>query len=314
MTHQTSPIRIVFVTGPAGAGRSTAIRALEDIGFEAIDNMPLSLVPRLIDGEEPDRPLALGLDSRNRDFSVEAVLSLLDALTEDGVTPELLYLDCSDDVLLRRYSETRRRHPLAPAEAPVVGIARERDLLHPLRDRASLLIDTGELSPHDLRAEIDRWFSRAEGPGLAVSLQSFAFKRGLPRGADMLFDCRFLRNPYWVPELRSRDGRDLAVAAYVADDSRFATFAHKVTDLATFLLPGYIEEGKSHLTIAFGCTGGQHRSVAVTEHVAAALAETGWRVSIRHRELGRSSGPRSDHKSKAGGTRPATARTPGKIG
>ena len=283
--------RMVFVTGPAGAGRTTAIRALEDIGFEAIDNIPLSLVPRLTEGGSA-RPLALGLDTRNRDFSVDRVIELLDTLTQEGRAPELMFLDCADEVLLRRYSETRRRHPLAPAEAPGVGIARERDLLRALRQRADVLIDTGGLSPHDLRAEIDRWYGADDGPGLAVSLQSFSYKRGLPRGADMVFDCRFLRNPYWDESLRGLDGRDGAVADFVGRDARFADFVAKVTDVTEFLLPGYIDEGKSHLTIAFGCTGGQHRSVAVTEHVARTLAEDGWRVSIRHRELDRNPGTR----------------------
>lgn len=277
--------RLVLVTGPSGAGRSTAIRALEDLGFEAIDNMPLSLLPRLLDGPPLRRPLALGLDTRNRDFSTNAVIEALDGLRQiQGVPLELLYLDCRPDVLSRRFSETRRRHPMAPEETPEDGIAREFDLLGPIRARADILIDTSEMTVHDLRAEVDGHFARQGGQGLAVSLHSFSYKRGLPRGIDMVFDVRFLKNPYWEPALRSLDGTDRAVQDHVASDPRFAPFLEKVTDLTLMLLPAYIEEGKAHLAIGFGCTGGQHRSVTLAERLARALAEAGWQVSIRHRE------------------------------
>lgn len=277
--------RPVLVTGPSGAGRSTAIRALEDLGFEAIDNLPLSLVPRLLDGPpRPDR-LALGVDTRNRDFSTDALLELVDRAAPPGF--EVLYLDCSADVLLRRFSETRRRHPLAPAETPLAGIEREFDLLAPIRDRADILVDTSELTLHELRAEIDRWFGGPAAQRLAVSLHSFSYKRGLPRGMDMVFDCRFLRNPYWDDALRDLDGRDPRIAAYIAEDPRFDAFFGRVADLAGLLLPAHVEEGKAHLSVAFGCTGGRHRSVAMAERLAKALAGAGWRVSIRHRELER---------------------------
>jgi UPF0042 nucleotide-binding protein len=275
----------VLVTGPSGAGRTTAIRALEDLGYEAIDNLPLSLVPRLLDG--PPRPgrLALGIDTRNREFSTNGLLDLIDRAPPPGF--EVLYLDCSADVLLRRFSETRRRHPLAPAEAPLAGIEREFDLLAPIRARADILVDTSELTLHELRAEIDRWFGGPRAQGLAVSLHSFSYKRGLPRGMDMVFDCRFLRNPYWDDALRAFDGRDPRVAAYIAEDPRFAAFFGKVAELADLLLPAHVEEGKAHLSIAFGCTGGRHRSVAMAERLGKTLAGAGWRVSIRHRELER---------------------------
>lgn len=274
--------RTVLVTGPAGAGRGTAIRALEDLGFEAIDNLPLRFVPRLL--EEAGGAMALGIDPRNRDFSAEATLSLIDAA---GPGLEVLYLDCSAEVLVRRFSETRRRHPLAPAETLEEGIAREVDVLAPIRDRGGILIDTTELTPHDLRAEIERWFG---GPGsgrLALSVHSFSYKRGLPRGLDMVFDVRFLRNPHWNPELRPRDGRDAEVAAFIAADPRFEAFYGRMADLTTLLLPAYVDEGKSHLAIGFGCTGGRHRSVAVAERLVNTLADLGWQVSIRHRELDR---------------------------
>jgi UPF0042 nucleotide-binding protein len=190
-------------------------------------------------------------------------------------------------VLIRRFSETRRRHPLAPAESPAEGIEREIDLLAPIRNRADVLIDTSDLTPHDLRAEIAQWFGETGAGRLAVSVQSFSYKRGTPRGLDMVFDCRFLANPYWVPALRPLDGRDGPVAEHVAADPRFAEFFERVCGLAEFLLPAYVEEGKAHLAIGFGCTGGQHRSVVVAEQLAARLAEAGWQVSKRHRELER---------------------------
>jgi UPF0042 nucleotide-binding protein len=283
--------RIVLVTGPSGAGRSTAIHALEDAGFEVIDNLPLSLVPRLTDGPPLSRPLALGLDVRNRDFNATALIELIDMLTRDPrVAAEVLYLDCAPAELIRRYSETRRRHPLAPNETPAEGVEREIDLLAPVKVRADHLIDTTEMTPHDLKAEVAGWF--AQGPvRLALSVQSFSYKRGVPRGLDMIFDCRFLANPHWVAALRDRDGRDPAVAAHIAADPRFAEFFDRVAGLVRFLLPAHLQEGKAHLAIGFGCTGGQHRSVYVAEQMAAALAEDGWPVAKRHRELERRVGP-----------------------
>ena len=289
--EQIEKQRLVLVTGPSGAGRGTAINALEDAGYEAIDNMPLSLLPRLLQGPAYPRPLALGLDARNREFSTQALLETIDELRmQTAFEFEVLYLDCSDDVLLRRFSETRRRHPLAGSEDPLRGIAREKQVLDPVRDRANVLIDSSDLSPHDMRAEITRLFSRDEGHRLAVSVHSFSYKRGLPRSADMVFDCRFLRNPHWEPDLRPLTGREPEVAEYVARDARYADFIEQLKTLCTSLLPAYLEEGKSHFTIAFGCTGGRHRSVAVTEEMAQALALAGWQVSCRHRELERAQG------------------------
>lgn len=278
----------MLVTGPSGAGRSTAIGALEDLGYETIDNLPISLVPRLLEGPPLARPVALGIDVRNREFSATALIELVDMLTRDPrVALELLFLDCSVGELIRRYSQTRRRHPMAPEESPTEGIARETDLLAPVRVRADHLIDTTEMSPHDLKAELARWFGKRSSAGMAVSVQSFSYRRGLPRGVDMVFDCRFLRNPHWAPELRGLDGRDAAVAEYVEADPRFAEFFHRLQELVRFLLPAQIEEGKAHLSIGFGCTGGQHRSVAVAEKLGKLLAEANWPVSKRHRELER---------------------------
>lgn len=284
----TTPPRLVLVTGPSGAGRSTAIRVLEDLSYEAIDNMPLSLLPRLLDGPPLRRPMALGIDVRNRDFSANALIEAIDRTAETQAVPlEVLYLDCRPDVLLRRFSETRRRHPLAQAESPEVGIEREADLLVPIKARADFLIDSSDLTPHELRAEVERWFAPTGGQTLAVSVHSFSYKRGLPRGIDMVFDVRFLRNPYWVPALRARDGTDAEVQDHVTSDPRFAAYFDKMVDLCDLLLPAYIAEGKAHFSIGFGCTGGQHRSVTVAERLANTLAQRGWQVSTRHRELER---------------------------
>lgn len=288
MQENGNTMRLVMVTGPSGAGRSSAINALEDLGFEAIDNLPMSLIPRLLDGPPLPRPLALGLDVRNRDFSADALLELVDRLNRlPGIASELLYLDCDADTLVRRFSETRRRHPLSPDDAPLQGIEQELAILDPLRQRADALIDTTNLSPHQLRAEIARWFRPPDGRPMSLAIQSFSYKRGLPRGVDMVFDCRFLTNPHWEPALRDRDGRDPEVAAFVEGDPRFEDFFARVRDLIASLLGAFVDEGKTSLTIAFGCTGGKHRSVALAEKMSRALAEQGWQVSKRHRELDR---------------------------
>ncbi len=280
--------RLLLVTGPSGSGRGTAISVLEDLGYEGIDNIPLRLVPRLVEGAPLDRPIALGLDVRNRDFNTTALIELIDSLSRDPrVALEVLYLDCAIGELIRRFAATRRRHPLALAETPAEGIVRELDLLAPIRARADHLIDTSELSPHELKAEIARWFGFEPGGMLAISVQSFSYRRGLPRGIDMVFDCRFLANPHWHPELRPLDGRDDRVAAHVRADPRFDDFFGRMRDLLLFLLPACRDEGKAYLSVGFGCTGGQHRSVAVAEMTATALAQAGWRVAIRHRELER---------------------------
>lgn len=286
MTSELHKSRLVLVTGPAGAGRTTAIKVLEDLNFEVIDNLPLAFWPRLLDGPQLDQSMALGIDTRNRDFSATGLLDQLDKLVErSGLEVNLLYLDCRAEILLHRFSETRRRHPLAPAESTETGVQRELNLLNPIRDRADVLIDTSDLNVHQLRAEIERWFAPDGARPLAVSIVSFSFKRGLPRGTDMLFDCRFLTNPYWNPALRANDGRSEVVQAYVRADARFTPFFDRVLDLTRLLLPAYVEEGKSHLSIGFGCTGGRHRSVTLAETLAKALADDGMQVSIRHREL-----------------------------
>lgn len=281
---------IVIVSGPAGSGRSTAIRALEDLGFEAIDNLPLSFLPRLF-AAPVKRSVVVGIDPRNREFSLERLVAAqTEIATAAGDPPVLVYLDCDAQTLVQRYSETRRRHPLSPNETPLIGIERELALLAPLRERADVLIDTRSMTPHDLRAEIARHFGDEDRHGLAVTLQSFSYKRGLPRGADMVIDVRFLKNPHWVAELRPKDGREPEVGAFVEADPDYAGFYARLEDLLGFLLPAYRAEGKSYFSVGIGCTGGRHRSVAVVEALAKTLAAKGWQVSIRHRELERTTG------------------------
>ena len=293
MTPKITPPRdafagLVLVTGPSGAGRTTAINVLEDLGFEVINNLPLSLLPRLLDGPPLSHPLALGLDIRNRDFSINALISAIDGMTNrPDIATQVLYLDASEEELVRRFSETRRRHPLVESGSLLSGISREKELLVPIRARADVLIETTGRSPHDLRAEIERLFAPDEGHMMNVTVHSFSYKRGLPRGMDIVLDCRFLRNPHWDAALRDHDGRDAAVDAYVEADPRFTQFFAQIKDMMDLLLPAYKEEGKSHLSIGFGCTGGQHRSVAVAERLAKSLAADGWQVSKRHREMER---------------------------
>jgi len=280
--------RLVLVTGPSGAGRSSALNVLEDAGFETIDNLPLRLMPALLASPEQNRPMALGIDARNRDFSTNAILDLLGELSaRSDLTVELFYLDCDTDVLLRRFSETRRRHPLSPGDSPAAGIEREQGLLRALRTRADVLIDTSQLNVHDLRAEVEHWFAPGGKHDLSISVQSFSYKRGLPRSVDLVFDCRFLRNPFWDETLRGLNGTDTAVADYVSGDPLYCAFSDKVFELSQMILPASQDEGKSHISIAFGCTGGQHRSVTLAEDHALRLAQQGWQVSIRHRELDR---------------------------
>ncbi|MFK7836086.1 MAG: RNase adapter RapZ [Sulfitobacter sp.] len=280
--------RLVFVTGPSGAGRSSALNVLEDAGFEAIDNVPLRLLSALVDTPGEPRPIALGIDTRTRDFSTDAMMEMLGQFNlREDLSVELLYLDCAPDTLLRRFSETRRRHPMAEGGPPIIAITREQDLLRPLRARADVMIDTTNLNIHEMRTEVEQWFAPGGQHHLSISVQSFSYKRGLPRSVDMVYDCRFLRNPHWDAVLRTANGTDPRVQDYVSSDPLFAPFADQVFALSQLLLPAFRQEGKSNVSIAFGCTGGQHRSVTLAETHALRLAQEGWQVSIRHRELER---------------------------
>ncbi len=281
--------RLVIVTGMAGAGRTSALKILEDQGFEAIDNLPIPLIERFVRLEDGlERDLAIGIDSRTRAFDPRRLARLVERLgrANSRVAVVLLFCDCDDEVLQRRFTETRRRHPLA-ADRPVGdGIAAERALLAPLRAAAGLVIDTTQLSLPELHRLLAGRFREAlDPPGLTVSLVSFAYRRGLPREADLVFDVRFLQNPHYVRTLRPLTGLDPAVQAHIRNDAGFAAFMERLEDLLIPLLPRYSAEGKSYLTIAIGCTGGQHRSVFVATLLADTLRRTGYEVSTFHREL-----------------------------
>lgn len=288
MNKATQQSNIVLVTGPSGAGRSTAINVFEDIGFETIDNMPLSLLPKLLSGHPNGREIALGVDIRARDFSVGTVLDFYEEIKNtEGFSAAMLFLDCDTNILVQRYSETRRRHPLTPDEAPETGIEKEKKILTKLRVLADVLIDTTNLSPHDLKAELKNWYGDTDKTHLAITIHSFSYKRGVPRGIDMTYDCRFLKNPHWEQALRSLNGKDITVAEFVKSDKRFDEFFERLIGMCNFLLPAYIDEGKAHFSLGLGCTGGQHRSVCLAEVLGKTLADSGWQVSIRHRELER---------------------------
>ncbi|MEM7506843.1 MAG: RNase adapter RapZ [Pseudomonadota bacterium] len=280
---------VMLVTGMSGAGRSTAIAAFEDMGYEALDNLPLYLIDHLVEPMSGTaHPMALGISTQTRDFSTRAVIETVEYLRRGwnaGVM--VLFLDCVDDILLQRFSETRRRHPMAPAESAGEGIARERVLLTALREDADAVIDTTQMTPHDLKSELKARFSLGVSHGLAVSIQSFSYKRGAPHEADMVLDCRFLRNPYWEESLRPLDGRDDRIQDFVSKDPLFRGFFDRVADLILMLLPAYKREGKAYFSIALGCSGGRHRSVTVSELLAQHLETQGWQTSVRHRELDR---------------------------
>ncbi len=286
--RRPSPL-VLIVTGMSGAGRTSTIKALEDMGYEVLDNLPLPLFERVIEPvADTHAPIAVGVDTRTRGFSARALTDMVTTLRgawRAGTV--LIFLDCEDEVLVSRFSETRRRHPLAPAEDPATGIARERDILIPVRETADAVIDTTHMTPHDLKAELQSRFTLNQSSGLSVTVQSFSYKTGAPHSADMVLDCRFLRNPYWEEELRALDGRDERIQGFVGDDPRYAAFFDKLCEMVLMLLPAYKAEGKAYFTIALGCTGGRHRSVTVAEALAGRLNSEGWPVSLRHRELDR---------------------------
>lgn len=281
---------IVVVTGMSGAGRATSLKALEDLGYEAVDNLPLSLLETVAvrdTGAKRRGALAIGIDVRTRDFDALAFIGILDGLSARSDAAEIvtLFLDCGDDVLVRRFTETRRRHPLA-ADRPVGdGLRVERRLLGPLLERADVVIDTSLTAPGALKEELSRRFGLDHAPGLALLVVSFSYRQGLPRDADLVFDARFLVNPHYDPALRDLTGRDEAVGDAVAADRDFPAFLDGLLSMLAVLLPRYEKEGKSYLTIAVGCTGGRHRSVYVAERLSEKLASEGRRVHLSHRDL-----------------------------
>ena len=289
MKPSAAPERILLVTGLSGAGKSTALRTLEDIGWEVVDNMPLSLLEHLLSaplarGTSRRRPLAIGIDSRTRDFDAQRVVAQIKSLSSDQLPVETLFFDCAGSELLRRYSETRRRHPLAPDRPATDGIAEERALMAPLRRWSDHIIDTTDTEMPALQQQIRQRFGSADD-GPTITVLSFGFARGLPRNADIVLDVRFLRNPHWDPELRPLTGLDDAVGAYVAADEGYEEALERIETLLIGLLPRYRAEGKSYVSIAFGCTGGRHRSVHVAERVAQRLRAAGFSPTVEHRDL-----------------------------
>ena len=282
---------ILIVTGMSGAGKSTVLKTLEDLGWETVDNLPLRLLDRLLDAPLPEgtgseaQPLAVGIGPRTRDFDPERIIKRIRSMREKHDHDiGLLFLDCAGAELERRYSETRRRHPLALDRPAGDGIARERELLGPLRDWANRVIDTTDMRANDLAHQVRSTFDgEAEGPVLSV--MSFGFARGLPRNADLVFDMRFLRNPHWDAELRAGTGLDADVAAYVAADPAYDAAMAQIEDLLLLLIPRYRAEGKAYVTVAIGCTGGRHRSVHVAERIGKRLRSEGFSPTIAHRDL-----------------------------
>jgi UPF0042 nucleotide-binding protein len=277
---------LVVVTGMSGAGKTLSLKALEDLGYEAVDNLPLFLLSPLVRNEENRQALALGIDIRTRGFGVAPMFEALDHVRHDGHPAlRLLFVDCDDDVLCRRYTESRRRHPLAQDRPLIDGIRHERALISPLRGRADVVIDTTSLPPGALKQVLGGHFSLERKSSPVIFIISFSYRRGLPREADLVFDTRFLQNPHYQADLRPLTGRDPAVARYVVEDPGFAAFFDSVTVLLEPLLPRFVAEGKSYLTIAFGCTGGRHRSVATAEKLAGWMRQQGQTVDLRHRDL-----------------------------
>jgi len=278
--------RIVLVTGMAGAGRTTALKALEDLGYEAVDNLPALLLGSLLRPvDDGVRHLALGIDSRSRAFDPEELLRLLDnPMDAPDADVRMLFLDCDDEILARRFTETRRRHPLAPDRSVADGIARERILMAPLRQGADVVIDTSQLSPGELRQLTSSQFAIGSDERLVISVVSFSYRKGLPREADLVFDVRFLANPHYDARLRPMTGIDQPVQNFIDADPKFRKLLQDLENFLVPLLPAYQLEGKSYLTIAFGCTGGRHRSIATAELFAARLRNAGWPAQIRHRD------------------------------
>lgn len=280
---------LLLVTGLAGAGKSTALDVLEDLGWETIDNFPVRMLKRLVTMPDETRgPLAIGFDSRTRGFVPADIIALVKDLS---ARPDLaltsLFLDCAGGELERRFNETRRRHPMADGRPVQEGITAERELLEPLRRWAEVMIDTSAMTSNDLQGRIRELFAPADkSAALTVTLSSFGFARGMPPLADLVFDMRFLDNPHWVPGLREQTGQDAAVGDHIRRDPAFAEAFARIRDLLLLLLPRYAEQGKPYVHVAFGCTGGKHRSVFTAEAMAQALRDAGFSPTVRHRNLG----------------------------
>ncbi|MEY4953056.1 MAG: RNase adapter RapZ [Pseudomonadota bacterium] len=283
--------RLLLVTGLLGAGKSTALKVLEDLGWEVIDNFPIRLLGRLIDradapASELRAPLAIGFDSRTRGFDPNKVIQQVKALSRrEDLEITTLFLDCAGRELERRYNETRRRHPLAQDLPAASGIAAERELMEPLRRWADMVISTTDFTSNDLQQAVRERFGETAPAEMTVSVSSFGFARGMPPIADLVFDMRFLDNPHWDESLREQTGQDQPVADHIRQDPAWDEAFERIRDLILLLLPRYKAQGKAYVNIAFGCTGGRHRSVFTAEQMAAALREAGYSPSVLHRNL-----------------------------
>lgn len=291
-----SPRVILLVSGMSGAGKSTALKTLEDLGWETVDNLPLVLLDRLLDAspgreansesDSADRPLAIGIDARTRGFDAAAIVQRIKYLRDhEDWAIETLYLDCAGTELERRYAETRRRHPLAQDRPAADGVARERELTEPLRRWATQVIDTTAMTTNDLQQEIRNRYGQDPNAQTILTILSFGYSRGMPRNADLVFDMRYLRNPHWAAALRPKTGQSEDVAAYIAEDPAYEESLARIEELLATLLPRYQAQGKSYVTIAFGCTGGRHRSVHVAERVASYLRQAGFSPTVLHRNM-----------------------------
>ncbi|PBE88193.1 RNase adapter RapZ [Clostridioides difficile] len=281
-------MKFVIVTGLSGSGKSETMRALEDMGFYCVDNLPPALITKFAElCYQPNSSIdkvALGIDIRGRKF-FEALHESLNYLEKENYEYEMVYLDCNDDVLLKRYKMTRRNHPLAKDMQIPEGIKIERKIMEPLKELSTCIIDTTNMKPKDLKEEIKKIYSSGEdNPNLTISVVSFGFKHGILADADLVFDVRFLPNPYYVEELRAKTGDDKEVRDYVMNSKISEEFYVKLLDMIHFLVPQYIEEGKQHLVIGVGCTGGRHRSVTITNLIAEDLSNKGYRVVKKHRD------------------------------
>ena len=276
--------RLLLVTGMSGAGKSTVLDTLEDMGWDIVDNLPADLLRDFVHGGGQCRtaPVAVAMDARSRGFDAEHLPELIRSI--DGVEPEILYLDCSGTELIRRYDETRRRHPLAPDRPAEDGIARERQMTMPLRNAADSVLDTTDLSPAELGDELKRRYGgSSDQPVLTIA--SFGFARGISRTADLVFDLRFLPNPHWEEELRPLTGADQQVRDYLAREAAWSETLDRIESLLIDWIPRYWAAGKSYVTVAFGCTGGRHRSVAAAVEMAQRLRNAGFAPNVRHRDL-----------------------------
>ena len=286
MTEEKQLGQIVLVTGMSGAGRSSTLNVFEDLGFEAVDNLPFSLLVDLIGGGATERALAIGVDIRNRDFAGEAFNSELKQLRKKiKKSVVTIFLDCDDEVLIKRYTETRRRHPLASERPLADGIQLERRAMQMVRKDADILIDTSHLSPWALKSQLVGRFAPKNVHSLCVSIISFSFRQGVPREADLVFDVRFLRNPHYIDELRTLTGHDPRVGDYVSRDPDFTDFMNRLEGMMALLLPRFKSEGKSYLTVAIGCTGGQHRSVFTAQRLYDALSSPDIQIQLHHRDI-----------------------------